>query len=86
MEGHSEKLQGEKPSIYKRVIYYFPLRQKIKIFNSFITEIFVLKWFLKFLAKSLLKKKILNILFSIKMENKIYYSLSTENFCFLLRL
>ena len=48
------------------------------IFNSFLTEIFVSK-FLKFLTK-ISMKRLLNILFSIKMENIIFNSYFTDIF------
>ena len=55
MEGHGEKFQGEKLSIYKWVICCFPSRQSI-IFNSFFTKIFVSKMVSKFLPKISVKK------------------------------
>ena len=72
MAGHGEKFQGEKSSIYKQVIYYIPSRRKIKYLIVFSPTFLFLKWFLS--------KKLLNILFSIKMEIKIYNSLSTDIF------
>ena len=80
MGGHGEKFQGKKPSIYKWVIYYFTSNQKIKYFNSIFTKIFVSKMVSKVFNKNFGEKKLLNILFSIKMENNIYNSLSTEVF------
>ena len=46
MEGHGEKFQGKKFSIYKPVKYYFTglyILKTIKIFNCFFTKIFVSK-------------------------------------------
>ena len=79
MAGHGEKFQGEKMSIYKWVMYYFPSIRKIKYLIFFSPKFLFLKWFLKFLTKILVKKQ-LNILISIKMENKIYNSFSTGIF------
>ena len=50
-----------------------------KILNSFFAGIVFLKCFLKCLTKILVKKQS-NILFSIKMQNNIFNSLSTEIF------
>ena len=79
MAGHGEKFQGEKFSIYKQVIYYFPSRYKIKYLIVFSQKFLLLKCFLKFLTKNLVKKPS-NTLFSIKMENNIFNSLYTEIF------
>ena len=56
MAGHGEKFRGEKSSIYKQVIYYFPSRRKIKYLIVFSPNFFFLKWFLKFLTKISVKK------------------------------
>ena len=40
MAGQGEKFQDEKTSIHKWIIYYFPLRWKIKYLIVFCTEIF----------------------------------------------
>ena len=69
----------KKMSIYKRVIYYFPSRWKIKYLIVFSQKFLFLKCFLKFLTKILLKKPS-NTLFSIKMENNIFNSLYTKIF------
>ena len=79
MVGHCEKFQGEKTSIYKRVIYYFPSRWKIKYLIAFPKTFLFLKCFLKFLTKISVKKPSI-ILFYIKMENNIFHSISTEIF------
>ena len=57
MAGHGEKFQGEKSSIYNRVIYYFPSRRKIKYLIVFSPKFLFLKWFLKFLTKISVKQK-----------------------------
>ena len=63
MAGHGEKFQGENSSIYKRVIYNFPSRWKIKYLIVFSPKFVFLKWFLKFLTKISVKKKIKYIIF-----------------------
>ena len=69
----------KKMSIYKRVIYYFPSRWKIKYLIVFSKKLLFQKCFLKFLTKISVKKPS-NTLFSIKMENYIFNSLYTEIF------
>ena len=69
----------KKTSIYKRVIYDFPSRWKIKYLIVFSQKFLFLKCFLKFLTKMTVKKTS-NTLFSIKMENNIFNSLFTDNF------
>ena len=58
MAGQGEKFQGDKSSIYKQVIYYFPSKRKIKYIIVFPPKFLFLKWFLKFLTKILVKKNI----------------------------
>ena len=69
----------KKNSIYKWVIYYFPSRWKIKYLIVFSQKFLFQKCFLKFLTKISVKKPS-DILFPIKIENKIFNSLSTEIF------
>ena len=79
MAGHGEKFQGEKTSIYKRVISFFPSRWKIKYLIVFSEKFLFLKCFLKFLTKISVKKPS-NMLFSINIEDNIFNSLYTEIF------
>ena len=69
MAGHREKLQGEKTSIYKRVIYYFQTRWKIKYLTFFSLGNLFLICFLEFLTK-ISVKKLLNII--SKIGNNIF--------------
>ena len=53
-----------------------------KIFNRFSQKFLFLKCFLKFLTKISVEKRS-NILFSIKMQNNIFNSLSIEIFVYI---
>ena len=57
--------------IYNQVIYYFPSRWKKIYLKVFSPKFLFQNFFLKFLTK-ISVKELLNILFSIKMENIIF--------------